>query len=131
MAKTTPLELFEPFVWFEKQIKTLLLKSPTGFHAAQYGEPRFLVRMVDGSSYWIEKDEVVTSYLGDLLTLDGNNPVEGGANAMLRAMSLPDFLQTKEAFFDFFTAARGAISERSAARSSTASGSSQQTPATD
>jgi hypothetical protein len=120
MAAPKKIELFEPFVWFENQLKEIFLKSPTGFHNVQYGEPRFLVRMVDGSSYWIEKDEVIASYLGDLLTLNGKDPVDGGV-AIFRAMSLTDVIQVKEAFFDFFTAARAAISARNAARSSTES----------
>jgi hypothetical protein len=124
MASAVPIELFEPIVWFENQVKRVTLKPPTGFHAAQFGEPRFLIRMVDGSTYWVEKDEVIASYLNVLLSLNGTDPVDGGANAMLRLMSLADFLQVREALLNFFSAAREMIFERSVARSPSASASS-------
>ena len=130
MASAVPIELFERIVWFDAEVRHLTLKPPTGHHAARFGEPRFLIRMTEGSTYWVEKDEVIAQYLNELLSINGTDPVDGGANAMLRQMSLADFVQVREALLNFFTAAREMIFARSVARSPSVSDSSQQQIAT-
>lgn len=128
--RSTPVTLNDPIVWFDKMLDHIVIKAPTGGQYLALGEPRFLVRMGDGSAYWVEKEEVVKSYIADLLTLDGKTPIDGGDH-VLGIMSLVDAMQVKEAFFDFFTDAAAAISRRKRTGLSSDSASSQPMPATE
>jgi hypothetical protein len=127
--RSTPVTLNDQITWFDKRLDSIVIKAPTGGQYFALGEPRFLVRMNDGSAYWVEKEEVVKSYLADLLTLDGTVPIEGGDHVLMN-MSLVDAVQVKEAFFDFFTDAAAAISQRKLTGLSSDSASSQPMPAT-
>ncbi|WP_156898065.1 hypothetical protein [Methylocapsa acidiphila] len=129
MTKSTQIELVEPFPWFDKLVNRVVLKAPTGFNYMNLGEPRFIVRMADGASYFVEKDEVVAAYIRELLSFSDDQNIDGG-ELVLRAMSLADVLQIKEALFSFFTDAASAISRKRSTISSSGSASSPQTPAT-
>jgi hypothetical protein len=112
MAKrTTSITLNDPILWFDKRLDYVVLKAPTGGQFLALWEPRFLVRMNDGSAYWVEREEVVKSYISDLLTLDGTTPIDSGDHILL-AMSLTDAMAIKESLFDFFTDAAAAIWQR-------------------
>jgi hypothetical protein len=117
MAAAKSIPLVEPVEWFGRQISVLWLKPPRAGHAHRFGEPRFLVIMGDGARYFVERDEIVSRYLDELLSCDGIAPVDGGAVALLETLSLADGLQIKEALFDFFTDARAAISKLNQTRS--------------
>jgi hypothetical protein len=109
--KTTSVPLNDPIVWFDKRLDHIVLKAPTGGQFLALGEPRFLVRMNDGSAYWVEREEVVKLYISDLLTLDGTTPIDSGDHILL-TMSLTDAMAIKESLFDFFTDAAAVISQR-------------------
>lgn len=130
MDRPKEIVLFQRIAWFDKPVDKLYLRPPTGFSFMKYAEPRFIVQMRDGSAYHLEKDDSINGYLGDLLSLNGTDPVDGGANALFRLLSLADCIQVREALFDFFGDAREMISGQSRARSSSTSNASQQPTAT-
>jgi hypothetical protein len=116
-------------VWFDERVDHIVLKAPTGGQFLALGEPRFLVRMGDGSAYWVEKEEIIKQYISDLLTLDGTTPIDSGDHIPL-AISLVDAMAIKEALIDFFMGAAAVISQRKLTGLSSDSASSQPMPAT-
>lgn len=102
------IELTAPVEWFEKSIARVYLREPKARHLFKYGEPRFPVMQNDGASYFVERDDVVSRYIEDLLSLDGDAPVDGGASAFMGQLSLQDGIALRDALFVFFTDARAA-----------------------
>jgi hypothetical protein len=89
------IELSRPASLHNKDIKSLVLKEPTGGAYLDHGEPRLFVQNVNGSWFWVEDKGAVKAYLDACLDH------ENGA-AVLRLMTLPDVRKVKEALFGFF-----------------------------
>jgi hypothetical protein len=111
MAKSTTIDLIDPIVWPDKPLNQLILKEPTGGLYSDLGEPRILVRNIDGAGYYVEQVELIRKYLDACLDIDGGASV-------LRMLSLADAMRIKAALFDFFTDADVAISSRNKTSSS-------------
>jgi|SRR5277367_1150918 len=129
MADVT-IALTEQVEWLQRRVDKVVLRSPRGNHLQRFGEPSFPVFEKGGASYSIDREEVITRYLDDLLTLDGKTPVDGGGSVFFGQLGLEDALAVREALFSFFTDARRAILSKSLTRSSLTSKSSTSTPAT-
>lgn len=102
------LTLSAPVEYFGRQIAVVHLRPPRGAHLLRFGMPRFLCVNRDGASWWVEKDEVIASYLDALVSLDGDRPVEAGGTPLLNLLSLADSLALRDALFDFFSDAQRA-----------------------
>lgn len=87
-------------------ITQVILRSPKFPDIMQLGEPAAFARSEAGLIFQAEKDDVVSAYITRLL-------VEPKDPALLNQLGLADALQLKEAVFDFFKAAREAISPAS------------------
>jgi hypothetical protein len=110
---STRIDLLTPdFKWFDKPVATLYLRPPTASHLARFGELEIAVRLADGGSYSINQEQAIGQYIGALLSLDGENPVDGGGAALYSQLSLEDGLQVRAALFGFFTKAYERILER-------------------
>lgn len=85
------------------QITQVVLRSPKFPDIMSLGEPAAFARSEGGMVFQAEKDEVVGEYIRRLL-------VEPKDPQLLNQLGLADSLQLKDAIFDFFKVARGAIS---------------------
>lgn len=102
MANVT-VKLIEPIEGHEGQVKEVVLRAPKFTDIMLLGEPAAFARSEGGMIFQAEKDGVVADYIKRLL-------VEPKDTALLSQLGLADSLQLKEAIFDFFKAAREAIS---------------------
>jgi hypothetical protein len=102
MANVT-VTLITPIEGHEGQIKQIVLRAPKYADVMLLGEPAAYARSTEGMIYQAEKDDVVKSYIERLC-------IEPKDTALLNQLELADALKLKEAVFDFFLAARLALS---------------------
>jgi len=98
--------------WFGQPVSAVYLRPPRSSHLFRFGDPRFLVMQDGGASYWCDRDDVIARYIEELLSLDGEKTVDGGAGAFVGLLSLQDGIALRDALFDFFTDARLANSKK-------------------
>lgn len=84
-------------------ISQIVLRSPKWPDLMALGEPAAFGRSETGMIFQAERDEVISDYAKRLL-------VEPKDPALLNQLGLADSIAIKEAIFDFFKAAREAIS---------------------
>ena len=113
--------LGDPVEWHGQEVREVFLRRPKAGLIISLGEPRFVTGTKE-AMYYVERDDVVGSYLDALLSLDGEKPIEGGAAHFLRLVDMVDGLQIKDALFGFFTEALARISAAKAISSSSTSG---------
>ena len=108
------IKLFEPVEWFGHLIDMVYLRKPTGNHLQRHGEPRLWVSLAAGGAYAVDQPAAIDGYLADLLSLDGERPIDGGGRAFYSKLALEDAQAVRDALFDFFTQARLRIVARNA-----------------
>ena len=101
MAKTKTVTLVDGFDWHGENVKSLSLAEPTGAAVADLGEPRVLVRTVNGA-YFVEQKHTIKQYIERCLKH------EAGADA-IGMMSMADYMILKDEISGFFTQAESRI----------------------
>jgi hypothetical protein len=113
------IPLTEPVEWFGQRVTALFLRAPGAGHLTRLGEPRMLVAHPQtGARYFVDRDDVIPVYFDELLSIDGTNPVDGGAAGLLTKVNLEDGIALRDALFDFFSDAREALFKRKQTSSS-------------
>lgn len=102
MANVT-ITLTEPIEGPAGRIDQIVLRAPKFPDVMQLGEPVAFARSEGNMIFQAEKDEVVEGYIKRLL-------VEPKDPQLLMQLGLTDTIKLKEAIFEFFRAARPAIS---------------------
>ena len=98
--------------WFGRSVDRVFLREPCARHLQSFGEPRTAVFHPEaGTRYLVDRDDAISRYFDDLLSLDGKGTIDGGASIMER-MSLRDGIALREALFEFFFQAREALSSQ-------------------
>ncbi len=96
------IKLVKPIEAFGRRITEIALKEPTGALFSRLGQPRIpIYNQSAGSGYFVERDDVITSYLEKLMDMDF---AETGV--VLQQLSLTDMMELRETLFGFFDAAR-------------------------
>jgi hypothetical protein len=96
------IKLSSPVELFGKPISRVSLKEPRGNHLLRFGEPRLAVFSNEGANYWADRDDAISQYLDNLLSIDGENPIDGGGVTFVYRLGLADAVAIKEALFSFF-----------------------------
>lgn len=111
---TKSIHLERSIEWFNKPVHRIFLREPRASHLQRFGEPRMSVFQTDGTGtrYWVERDDVISRYFDELLSLDGESQIDGGGSAILVHLALADGIALREALFDFFYLARVSLSLR-------------------
>jgi hypothetical protein len=117
MAETRTIKLVTPISWHGATLTLLTLKEPRGRDYIDLGEPRLMVRMSDGSSYFVEQTHIVKAYLDRCIDHEAGD-------FLLSLLSLADAQNLKAALLDFFSPAAGTHGASPSPTSSTASASS-------
>jgi hypothetical protein len=98
--------------WFGRPVDRVFLREPRASHLQRFGEPRTAVFHPEaGTRYLVDRDDAISRYFDELLSLDGMAPIDGGG-AFLTRLSLYDGLALREALFNFFSQAREALSSQ-------------------
>jgi hypothetical protein len=97
------ITLDQPVEWFGEQHASVILREPRARHLFKHGEPRFIVMQGDGAQYFVTRDDAVSAYIDDLLSFDGEKPIDAGATVFLGKCTLADGVAIRDALFDFFT----------------------------
>jgi hypothetical protein len=98
--------------WFGRPVQRVFLCEPRASHLQRFGEPRTAVFHPEaGTRYLVDRDDAITRYFDELLSLDGKATIDGGAS-FLNVLSLRDGIALREALFDFFYQAREAVSSQ-------------------
>lgn len=98
--------------WFGRSVARVFLREPCARHLRSFGEPRTAVFHPEaGTRYLVDRDDAISRYFDELLSLDGKGTIDGGASIMER-MSLRDGIALREALFEFFFQAREALSSQ-------------------
>lgn len=100
------IKLQAPVEWFGQTVSEVTLREPKASHLFRHGEPRFPVHQGDGAFYWCVRDDAVSRYIEDLLSIDGKGSVDGGTGAFIAKLALADGIALSDALFGFFTVAR-------------------------
>lgn len=106
------IQLLDGFDWHGTLVKTVKLKEPSGAAVAELGEPRVLVRTVNGA-YFVEQTHTLKQYIERCLDH------EAGSMAV-KMMTMTDYMILKDEISDFFTQAESRIAERKSTSSSSA-----------
>jgi hypothetical protein len=106
------VKLTKPVEIFNKPVREVELKEPTGGVYVKLGEPRILVFNASGSGYFIEQPDVIKAYL------DRQIEHEAGGEFVMGMLCLEDAITLKEALFSFFSDATSRISARKVTSSS-------------
>ena len=101
MAKTKTVQLLDGFEWHGETVKSVSLAEPSGAAVAELGEPRVLVRTVNGA-YFVEQTHTLKQYIERCLKHDA------GSDA-LRLVTMADYMILKDEIADFFTQAESRI----------------------
>lgn len=88
------------------QITQVIMRPPKFPDIMMLGEPRAFGRSDGGVMFTSEKEDVVDAYIRRLV-------IEPKDPALLNQLGLADTMQLKDALFDFFEAARLALSKQS------------------
>ena len=105
------IQLVDGFDWHGTLVRTVGLKEPSGAAVAELGEPRVLVRTVNGA-YFVEQTHTIKQYIERCLDHEAGSMAIG-------KMTMADYMVLKDEISDFFIQAESRI----AARKSTSSAS--------
>lgn len=100
-------KLGEPVEYLGRPRDRVYLLEPRARHLGRLGEPQqSIYNAKTGSAYAVDNDETIGKYLDELLSLDGEQPVDGGGRTLYAVLALEDGIALREALFDFFGRAR-------------------------
>ena len=116
MAKVETITLVRPIEVFNKQVKELRLKEPTGAQYIKIGEPRIVVRTAAGGGYYVEQTEEIKAYLDVCVDHELQSEI-------LSLLSLTDAMEVKKTLLNFFESAEATRIARRLTNSSSGSGS--------